>query len=76
MKYLVWTLLVVLVVLHQDYWQWNDASLVFGFLPSSLVHHACISIAAALVWWLATQSCWPAGLNEIEPADVQGESVE
>jgi hypothetical protein len=63
MKYLVWCLLMVLVVLHQDYWQWDESSLVLGFLPYPLAYHACISLAAAVVWVLATVYCWPTELE-------------
>ena len=59
MKYVVWCLIVLLIILHQDYWQWHDASLWFGFLPVQLGYHALISLAAAVVWWLATRYCWP-----------------
>lgn len=59
MKYVVWGSLLLLVVLHQDYWQWDNATLVFGFLPYSLVYHAGISLAACVVWLLATKFCWP-----------------
>jgi hypothetical protein len=63
MKYLVWMLVGLLVILHQDYWQWDDATLVLGFLPRSLAYHACLSIAAAIVWLLATRYCWPESLD-------------
>jgi hypothetical protein len=33
--------------------------LVFGFLPVALAYHACISLAAAFTWYLATRFCWP-----------------
>ncbi|WP_417732410.1 DUF3311 domain-containing protein [Rosistilla oblonga] len=59
MKYLIWFLIVVLVVLHQDYWQWNNATLDFGFLPRAISYHVGISIAAATLWLLATKYCWP-----------------
>jgi hypothetical protein len=59
MKYVVWALVVILVVLHQDYWQWDKANLVVGFLPYSLAYHAGLSVAAAVVWLLATRFCWP-----------------
>jgi hypothetical protein len=59
MRYLVTILLVLLVILHQDYWQWEDSSLVFGFLPRALAYHIGISLAAAAVWWLAVTYCWP-----------------
>ncbi len=46
MKYAVWGLVVLLVVLHQDVWNWDNDRLVFGFLPMTLAFHGGISIAA------------------------------
>ena len=66
MKVFVSVLVIVLVVLHQDYWQWDNGTLVLGFLPHSLAYHVGISLAASVVWILATKFCWPAGLSEIE----------
>lgn len=63
----LWIAIVVLIVLHQDNWFWDDGTLVFGFLPIGLFYHACISVAAALMWYLATQFCWPDDLE----ADVE-----
>jgi hypothetical protein len=78
MKTLVWSLVVLLVFLHQGFWQWgeawNEAPLVFGFLPLSLAYHAVISLAAAGVWMLALKFCWPDDLEACdEIADAQGE---
>ena len=67
MKYLVWTLIVLLVVFHQDYWQWDDGRLMFGFLPYALAYHIGVSLAAAVLWTLATKYCWPAGLDDVRP---------
>ena len=67
MKRLIWTLVALLVVLHQDYWQWNNTTLVFGFLPRTLAYHMCISLAAAGVWLLAARTCWPDQLDQTEP---------
>ena len=64
MKYAVWPLIGLLLVFHQDYWQWTNATLDFGFLPRSLTYHVGISIAAAVVWMLATKFCWPEGVEE------------
>jgi formate hydrogenlyase subunit 3/multisubunit Na+/H+ antiporter MnhD subunit len=66
MKYIVWSLVGLLVVLHQDYWQWSNATLDFGFSPRALTYHACLSLAAAVVWVLATIFCWPKGLHDSE----------
>jgi hypothetical protein len=51
--------ILVLLVLHQDNWFWTDARLVFGFMPVGLFYHACISIAASIMWFWATKYCWP-----------------
>lgn len=66
MKYFVWFLVVALVILHQDYWQWHRSDLVFGFLPYPLTYHMGISIATAIVWILAVKFCWPESLKETD----------
>ncbi|MDV6034438.1 MAG: DUF3311 domain-containing protein [Phycisphaera sp. RhM] len=65
MKYLVWGLVVLLVVLHQDLWNWDNDRLVFGFMPVTLAYHAGISIAASVVWFLATKFAWPSDLEGV-----------
>ena len=62
LKPLVWALVVVLLILHQDYWQWNDATLLWGFFPRTLAYQVAISIGAAVVWGMAIKFCWPAAL--------------
>ena len=59
MKKFVWFLVVVLMVIHQDNWYWDDPTLVFGFMPITLLYHACISLAAGFTWFLATKFAWP-----------------
>ena len=59
MKYVVWGLILLLIILHQDFWYRDDATLVFGFLPIGLAYHAGLSVAAAAVWFLATRYAWP-----------------
>jgi len=71
MRHLVGLLLIVLVILHQDYWQWNDTSLELGFLPWTLAYHVGLSLAAALVWFLAVVYCWPRWQDE--DAERKGE---
>lgn len=58
-KWLVALIVIALLVLHQDNWFWTDGRLVFGFMPVALFYHACISIAAACTWFLATKVAWP-----------------
>ena len=64
MKPLIAFLIVTLAILHHDFWWWEDSTPVFGFLPIGLAWHAGISIAAGILWWLATRYAWPAGLEE------------
>ena len=72
MHRVVWGLVLILLVLHQDIWFWNNETLIFGFMPIGLFFHACISVGAALTWWLATQYCWPGDL-EYQEANAQPE---
>ncbi|MCB1097304.1 MAG: DUF3311 domain-containing protein [Verrucomicrobiae bacterium] len=64
MKNLIIALVIVLVVLHNDIWFWNDESLLFGFLPVGLAYHAAFSISAALLWLIACKVAWPHRLEQ------------
>ena len=50
---------VVLFILHHDFWYWDDTSLVLGFVPIGLAYHAAYSIVAALFWFLVSRYAWP-----------------
>ncbi len=52
-------LALLLLILHQDYWLWNNKTLVLGILPIGLFWHICISLAATFLWYVATQIAWP-----------------
>ena len=56
---LFWIAFVVLMVLHQDWWLWDDGRLVLGFLPVGLAYHAVISLAACGLWAWAVLGVWP-----------------
>ena len=58
-KYIILILAVVLGVLHQDFWNWDNSSLVFGFMPIGLAYHAGFSLAAATLWAFAIKFAWP-----------------
>jgi Protein of unknown function (DUF3311) len=56
---------VLLYVLHQDFWFWREARpLVFGFLPIGLFYHAVFTIASSAVLWLLVRFAWPGHLEE------------
>ncbi len=69
-KTIIAALVVLLLVVHQDNWLWNDQTLVFGFMPSGLLFHAGISIAAGATWFLATKIAWPDHLEQTPGEDV------
>ena len=48
MQKIVWALVFLLVIIHQDNWFWDDETLAFGFMPIGLFYHACISVAASV----------------------------
>lgn len=64
MRNVIWLLVIVLVVLHQDVWFWNDSRLIFGFLPITLCYHMCLSMAAGVTWYFATKFAWPSELAD------------
>jgi len=66
-------LVLLLLILHQDYWQWNRSDLLFGFVPYSLAYHMGLSLVTAIAWMLAVTFAWPKGLDEVDVAD--GESL-
>lgn len=64
MKHIVWGLVVLLIVAHQDFWYWDDATLICGLFPIGLFYHIVLSLVTAGVWFLATVYCWPEHLDD------------
>jgi hypothetical protein len=56
---------VILYVLHQDFWFWRTARpLLFGFLPPGIWYHLGFTLAVSLVMWLLIRQAWPGHLDE------------
>ena len=69
MKRITYGLIVLLAILHQDFWWWDDSeTLVLGFLPIGLAYHALVSILAGVLWAMVVKFCWPAELDAVEDA--------
>ncbi len=70
-RILLVVVVVVLYVLHQDFWFWRTAHpIVFGFVPIGLFYQACFSVGATLVMWLLVKYAWPSHLErEVEQRD-------
>jgi hypothetical protein len=59
---------VLLYLLHQDFWFWREARpLVFGFLPVGLAYHAAYCLAVTLLMWALTRVAWPSHLEASAP---------
>ena len=71
-KAIIAALVVVLLVVHQDNWLWDDQTLVLGFMPIGLLFHAGISVAAGATWFLATKIAWPDHLEHTPGDDADG----
>lgn len=75
MRYLIFGLLILLALAHQDFWWRSDyRTVLFGVLPVSLAYHICISIAASVLWGLACYYCWPSGVD-IDDAEAAAPGV-
>ncbi|MCP4848078.1 MAG: hypothetical protein GY899_09060 [Verrucomicrobiaceae bacterium] len=68
-------LAILLGILHQDFWNWDDPSLVFGFMPIGLFYHACFSLAAVVLWLFAIKYAWPTKLVEWAEQDEDNERI-
>ncbi len=58
----LYTALLILFLLHQDFWFWDDARLVGG-LPVGLAYHIAYCVAVAGLFALLIRFAWPAGLE-------------
>ncbi|NNE93658.1 MAG: DUF3311 domain-containing protein [Verrucomicrobiales bacterium] len=63
-RWIIFAVFVVLAILHQDSWNWDNANLVFGFMPVGLAYHAMYSIVAAVFWFCVLKVNWPSDLEE------------
>lgn len=73
MKKVVVVLLILLAVLHQDFWLWNRIEpLVLGFIPIGLAYQIGVSIAAGILWALAVHYCWP---HDVDVPDVSNPGI-
>ncbi len=74
-KRLVYLALLLLAVLHQDFWLWNDPTLLFGFLPVGLAYHVLFSVVAAVLWFLALNYAWPSDVEAFAEAKSEKPEV-
>ena len=66
---LAWGFVIVVAILHWDFWYWDDRTLVFGFVPIGLAFQAGISVLAALAWASVVRFAWPDHIEEWAEGD-------
>lgn len=64
MKALPVLIIVVMVALHHDIWNWTNKTLVFGFLPIGLAYHIFYAILASLTMAFLVKFAWPSEIEE------------
>ena len=52
-------LILILFVIHQDFWNWGVTERSIGGLPQGFVFQVGLSIAAAFSWLIVTMIAWP-----------------
>ncbi|HXE55728.1 MAG TPA: hypothetical protein VN541_22080 [Tepidisphaeraceae bacterium] len=68
MKWLLLAATVVLIVVHQDFWNWNTVDpRWFHFLPVGIWYHALYCVAAAVLMALLVAFVWPKHLEDVQP---------
>lgn len=76
MKKVVFGIVILLAIIHQDFWWWGDRTLQFGFIPTGLLYHAMFSCMAAGIWFAATKFAWPSEIESwAETPDEIGDSA-
>ena len=58
---------VLLAAIHQDFWLWDSADLLWGIMPVGLGYHALYSVTVALFWAAVVGYAWPTELDEVIP---------
>jgi hypothetical protein len=76
-KWLLLFLVLLLIVLHQDYWNWKAAEpLAFGFLPIGLAYHVIYALACAGLMSLLVRFAWPTELESAAPETPEARRAE
>jgi hypothetical protein len=66
-KWPLYAALLLLALLHNDLWLWEDGRLVLG-LPVGLAYHIAFCAVTSVVFLLIVRYAWPA---DLEAADAE-----
>ena len=64
MKWFCVVLVIVVLGLHQDLWNWTNRTLIFGILPMGLAYHALYCVIASVTMFLLVTFAWPQHLED------------
>ena len=65
MKRFLYAVLLLFLILHNDFWWWDDARFLLG-LPIGLTYHLLYCLALTLFFWLLVRWAWPPDLDSEE----------
>jgi len=69
-RLLLGSLVTLVYLLHQDFWNWHAVEpVVFGLLPIGLAYHVGFSILAAMTMAVLVRWAWPEHLEAEERSD-------
>ena len=68
-KNLLYLVIVVLYLLHNDLWFWNNPTLILG-IPVGLFYHALYCLAASVMLFLLIKFAWPNFIEDIDEETV------
>ena len=57
LRWVLYSVLIVLFILHNDFWFWETPQLVFG-LPVGLLYHIVFCLAASLLMFSLVKFVW------------------
>ena len=70
MRYVAYSLLVLLYAVHTDVWFWDDPTMI-GSLPIGMAYHLAFMLASSVVLWMLVKFAWPAEIEtEIEAIEA------
>jgi hypothetical protein len=74
-KKLLYLVIVIVYLLHNDLWFWDDPTLIMG-IPVGLFYHVLYCFAASILLFLLIKFAWPHFVDEIDKdaSDVKSES--
>lgn len=64
-KNLLYLVLVILYILHNDLWFWDNPELVLG-IPIGLFYHILYCFAASIMLFLLIKYAWPEIVKEVD----------